>query len=95
MSHDAINSWVEKAMQSEDTAGDAARAPNGVQVIRRVQPSNKGKIIMEVAEKIWPSFMKLFAGVRDENDMVLQPAHVRGIALNVAQELVNKHQDAA
>ena len=47
---------------------------------------------MDIADKIWPSLMKLFSGVRDENGMLMQPAHVRGIALNVAQDLVNNNE---
>jgi len=54
----------------------------------------KGEIIMDMADRMWPSLMKLFAEVRDENGFLMQPAHVRGIALNVAQNLVNNKKTA-
>ena len=87
MAKDVIGHWVEKAK----TAGSDVQQAGGVQVIRR-EPKSKGEVIMDIADKIWPSLMKLFSGVRDENGMLMQPAHVRGIALNVAQDLVNNNE---
>lgn len=85
MSNDAINNWVERARQSADSAGDdAAPETGGVQVIRRVQPS-KGAVIMEFADKILPWVKHKLNGVRDNDGMLVQPATVRAIALNVAQ----------
>lgn len=89
MSSDMINDWVEKAKHS---ASDAhARPGKGVQVIKRVAPQQvRGNIIMELADKLYPWLVNMFDGVRDENGMLLQPARVRGIALNVAQDIVRE-----
>lgn len=94
MPHDSISHWVERAKNNASDNNDSAQRQNGVQVIRRT-PQTKGQVIMEVAEKIWPSFMKLFEGERDDRGVPFQPAHVRAIALNVAQKLVNDSKDAA
>ena len=85
MSPDAINSWIEKAKHADGTA-----KPAGIQVVRRAE--TRGNVIMEIADKIRPYLAKMFEGVRDEEGMLLQPAHIRGIALNVAQGIVNKQQ---
>lgn len=86
MGNDSINNWVANAK----TANTTTQGSNGVKVIRREVARTKGAIIMEVADKIWPHLMKMFEGVRDSNGFLLQPAHVRGIALNVAQDIVNE-----
>ena len=83
MSHDAINNWVANA-KSADKAG--AANPKAIKVVRATQ--SKGNLIMEVAEKLRPHLLKLFEGVRDTEGMLLQPARVRGIALNMAQSIV-------
>lgn len=89
MSTDSVNHWIEKAK-----AEAKAIAPvQGVKIIRREEPRTKGAVILEMAEKIKPWLAKMFEGVRDENNMVLQPAHVSGIALNVAQGIVNAQEE--
>jgi len=89
MTHDSISNWVEKAKNaSSDTAQN-----NGVQVIRREETKSKGSMIMDIAEKIRPFLMNMFNGIRDEKGMLYQPAHVRGIALNMAQDLLKIHED--
>jgi hypothetical protein len=88
MSHDAINSWVEKAKSEEDNT-DAA--PRQVQVVRRPEARGKGNVIMEVAEKLRPWIMKMLEGARDRSGMLVQPATVRAIALNVAQDILNTY----
>jgi hypothetical protein len=90
MSHDIINSWVEKA-KSADVAMPAVE---GVQVIRRANQS-RGSMIMEIAERIRPWLTEMFQSVRDENGMLVQPARVRGIALNVAQGIVKEQEQKA
>ncbi len=89
MASDNISSWVAKAKEGVVPPPVAA---SSVKVIKREQ--TRGNIIMDIAEKIYPWFLKMFDGVRDENGMVMQPAHVRGIALNVAQSII-KEQEAA
>lgn len=88
MSPDAMEFWLKKTQST--TAEPKAE---GIQVIRRIEIQSRGNIIMEVAEKIRPFLTKMFDGVRDDEGMLLQPAHIRGIALNVAQGLV-KNQEA-
>jgi hypothetical protein len=89
MSQEVINSWIKKAKSAEN----ATTRPAGVQVIKRVE--TRGNIIMEVAEKLRPYLAKMFEGIRDEEGLLLQPAHVRGIALNMAQELVKRQDNKA
>ena len=89
MSHDAINSWVEKA---KNQIGTQTESSNNVQVIKRMAPVTKGNIIMDLAEKLRPWLMTVFADLRDENGMLVQPARVRAIALNVAQDLVKQEE---
>jgi hypothetical protein len=84
MTNDIMNGWVKNAKSSHDAVKDGV-----VSIIRRDKLKTKGEIILDVADKIWPSMMKMFENVRDENGLLMQPAHVRGIALNVAQHLVN------
>jgi hypothetical protein len=91
MSEDIIGSWLEKAKQNEQ-GSDAS--PQGVRVVRRA-PQNRGSLIMEVAEKIRPWLIKMFEGVRDENGMLMQPAHIRAVALNVAQRIVVENEQKA
>ena len=87
MSHDAISNWVERA--KSNASGDDASEIGGVQVIRREQAHAKGNIIMSIAEILRPWLMKVYEGVRDNNGLLVQPATVRAIALNVAQDMVN------
>ncbi|MFO0389876.1 MAG: hypothetical protein ACK502_09210 [Alphaproteobacteria bacterium] len=91
MSQDVIGDWVEKAKQAEA----AAASPSGVRVIRRQETQSRGAQIMEIAEKLRPWFTKMFEGVRDENGMLVQPARIRGISLNVAQSLVQEQESQA
>lgn len=91
MSQDVISNWVEKAKMADT----AAASPSGVRVIRREETQNRGKIIMDIAEKLRPWLTKMFEGVRDENGMLVQPARIRGIALNVAQNLVKEQESQA
>lgn len=51
-----------------------------------------GNLIMSIAEAIRPWLMKMFEGARDENGMLVQPARVRAISLNVAQRLVKENK---
>ncbi len=95
MSHDAISNWVEKAKMSGEVSESAA-ASTGVQVIKRAPaPQSRGNAIMEIAEKIRPWLLKMFDGIRDENEMLIQPARVRAIALNVAQSIVIEQEKKA
>ena len=89
MSHDAINSWVENAKNGSRPA--VASSNQGVQVVKAKQPpKDLGSLILEVAERIFPSISKMLEGVRDNNGMLLQPAHIRAISLDVAQGVVKK-----
>ena len=89
MAHDMIGNWVEKAKSSETVANSGS----GVKVIRRELPASRGNMIMDIAERIRPFLMELFKGIRDKQGMLYQPAHVRGIALNMAQDLLKIHED--
>lgn len=51
-----------------------------------------GNPVLEIAERIYPWLLKMFDGIRGDDGMLLQPAHVRAISLNVAQRLVHKQQ---
>lgn len=96
MTRDPIGNWVEKAKSTNSEAAQGAGddvQTNGVRVIRREESKSKGGMIMEIAEKIRPFLMNMFHGIRDEKGMLYQPAHVRGIALNMAQDLLKMHED--
>ncbi len=88
MSHDAINSWVDKAKNPLPAAAKSA----AIQVVKRTQAEARGNLILDIAEKIRPYLLKMFEGVRDENGMLLQQAHVRGIALNMAQNIAKEQE---
>lgn len=83
MSHDAIASWVEKAKAGDADLPSAVRAKPAI----NDEYKTRGGTIIEIAEKIRPWLAQMFEGVRDENGMLVQPARIRGIALNVAQSL--------
>ncbi len=89
MSHDAINNWVDKAKNTIPPAvGNAA-----IQVVKRSESQMRGNMIMAIADKIRPYLLKMFEGVRDEHGMLVQQAHVRGIALNMAQTIVKNQEE--
>lgn len=88
MDNDAIENWIERAIKNE--ARDNS-SPAGLKVIKR-SAQTRGNLIMEIAEKLRPWLSKMFEGVRDENEMLVQPSRVRGIALNVAQQIVLEHE---
>ena len=90
MSNDAINNWVDKAKTSNIPPSVGAAA---IQVVRRSQSETRGNMILAIAEKIRPYLLKMFEGVHDGNGMLMQQAHVRGMALNMAQNIV-KEQEA-
>lgn len=91
MTKEPINSWVEKA-KSGSLAADV-QENSGVKVVRREATPSRGNRIMELADKLWPGLLELFEGVRDNSGMLLQPAHIRGIALNMAQDLIKKREN--
>lgn len=78
MPKDATNSWMEKT-----------KSPAGG---RLAAPVSKGQVILDMAEKLRPWLMNVFTGLRDENGMLLQPARIRAIALNVAQDIVMQQE---
>jgi hypothetical protein len=94
MAQDSITDWVAQAKQRSEaekyTAGN--RSPR---VIRNPKAPSTGEKIMEIAEKLRPWLAQMFEGVRDDNGMLVQPARVRGIALNVAQRIVQDSQKEA
>lgn len=90
MANEPIGSWVNKAKANQV----APSAPAGVNVVRREVPMTKGQMIMDLADKLWLGLPELFKDVRDRSGMLLQPAHLRGIALNMAQDLIRKQEDA-
>lgn len=92
MENELINAWIEKA---KDSAADARASTQGrgVAVVRRKK--TRGNVIIEIAEKIRPVLARLFEGARDENGMLVQPAHVRAIALNVAQDIIKEQEQKA
>jgi hypothetical protein len=89
MSQDTIGSWLEKAKSSQS---DESSSDSRIKVIRREEPVSKGNMIMAIAEKIRPHLMSFFDGVRDDEGILLQPAHIRGMALNMAQGLLRRHE---
>ncbi len=88
MSHDAINSWVDNAKKPIPAAAKSA----AIQVVTRAQEQARGNLIIDIAEKIRPYLVKMFEGVRDENGLLMQQAHVRGIALNMAQNIAKEQE---
>jgi len=88
MPNDSIGNWVEKAKSSETSKMQTS----GIKVIRREEPKTKGQIILMIADRMFPRLMAFFKDKRDESGMLLQPAHVRGIALNLAEVLVKNRE---
>lgn len=85
MNDDNIQHWVDRAKILEEMP----QPVNGVRVIRNNAPAkSKGQMIMEIANLLLPDFQKLLSGKRDRDGLVLQPAHIRGIALNYAEYYV-------
>lgn len=87
MSNDVISHWVEKAKLADGGALPAG----GVKVIRNTHKS-QGSSIIDIAEKLRPWLAKMFEGVRDENGMLVQPARIRGIALNLAHHIIKEQK---
>ena len=86
MANEMMSNWGE-------TAGGMFASPKtpNLKTGKQAQKS-KGNIIMEVAEMLRPWLMQKLEGMRDKNGMVAQPAHIRGIALNIAQRLLNEQE---
>ena len=93
MTQDMIGNWVEKARSSNDDSSDNSGNGSRIKVIRREEVMTRGNMIMDIAERIRPFLMELFTGIRDEDGMLYQPANVRGIALNMAQKVLKKHEE--
>jgi hypothetical protein len=91
MSHDSINSWVEKA---KNLALGDSEAHVGIRIIRNGHKKSASPI-MEIADRLRPWLLQMYAGVRDAHGMPVQPAHIRGLALNVAQDIVKGQQKKA
>lgn len=85
MTQDSMGNWAEKAKNAVQN--------DAVKVVRREQTKSKGNTIMEIAEKIRPFLMNLFQGVRDDQGMLYQPSHVRGFALNIAQDVLRMYEE--
>lgn len=75
------NSWVENSVGGAIPSAGAS-----------VYPESRGRLIMGVAEKIRPTLAKMFKNVRDDDGILLQPAHIRAIALNMAQSIVKEYE---
>ena len=89
MPNETIGNWVEKAKANAATHSDSTGTVN---VVRRAAAPTTGQMIMDMADKLWPGLMDLLKGAHDGSGLLLQPAHVRGIALNMAQTLVKKNE---
>lgn len=87
---DNINEWTKQAKASED---EGASSTGGVRVVRN-KPVHQsiGQIIMQVADKIRPHLSSLFEGSHNSDGMLVQPAHIRGLALEVAEWMVKEEQ---
>ena len=90
MNENGMQSWVSTAKANGENAANATD-DRSVRVVRRPPAQSIGNVIMEVAEKLRPHLMKLFEGEYDDKGLLLQPAHIRGIALDMAAGLVKKH----
>lgn len=53
----------------------------------------EGSKIMKIAEAIRPQLVEIFKNAKNSEGLPVQPATIRGIALNVAQNLVKKHSN--
>ncbi len=91
MPHDSISDWVTQAKKQAQPRSEHSSG-SSVRVIRNPKAPSTGEKIMEIAEKLRPWIAKMFEGVRDENGMLVQPSRVRGIALNVAQKIVQDEE---
>ena len=60
---------------------------------RRPVTQSRGSVILEIAERLRPWLMKMFEGVRDPHGNIMQPAHIRGIALNLAQRIIKEEEN--
>lgn len=59
-----------------------------VQNVIVVKAASKGSAIMRVADLLRPHIAAMLEGKRNKQGLLVQPAHVRAVALNVAQRLV-------
>ncbi|MDX1974451.1 MAG: hypothetical protein SFT92_02120 [Rickettsiales bacterium] len=86
MSQEVISEWVAKAKHAEKNPAPAVKrqAPKA--------PPSKGNIIMELAERLRPWIAKMFDGQHSNEGMLIQPAHIRAISLNVAQAIVQQNK---
>jgi len=89
MNENTINEWVGQAKAHENE--NVGASSTGVQVIRKHTPKSRGVLIMEVAEKLRPFLTQWLDGKYNDDGMLVQQAHIRGIAVNVAEGLVKKH----
>jgi hypothetical protein len=91
MDQDPISSWITKAADVKHAVENAVSGVNVIQ--RKHKPVSQGNMIIDLAEKLRPILMKMYSGVRDENEQLVQPARVRAISLNLAQSLVKEYNN--
>lgn len=90
--NDNINEWTQRAKAHESESDSSSVAHKRVKVIRKESAPSIGQLIMQVADKIRPHIAAMCDGVRDNGGMLLQPAHIRGIALEVAERMVKEER---
>ena len=86
MNEDGINKWVGHARANEN----ASDGNNGVKVIRNEPQKSRGTLIMEMADRLRPYLSQWFDGKYNDDGMLIQPAHVRGFAIEMAEHLVKQ-----
>lgn len=93
MGADSINEWVGNAKSAESKDISTKRtSKDGVKVVRNKEPQkSRGVMIMEIAEKLRPFLTKWFDGKYNNEGMLVQPAHIRGLALDMAEDLLKQH----
>ena len=94
MNEDNMSEWVNRAKATEsdnNSSGDV----RSVKVVRKEVPKNTGQLIMEMADKLRPYLTKWFDGKYNDDGMLIQPAHIRGFAIEMAENLIKKqyHND--
>lgn len=92
MNEETLNGWVEKA--KANASGADATVTSGVKVIRN-ETKSRGTVIMALADVLRPHISKWFDGKYNDEGMLIQPAHVRGFCIEMAERLYKQRYENA
>lgn len=92
MNGENFNEWVGRAKNNEKRVTPPSKNKKPLNVLRNEPQKSRGAMVMEIADKLLPSLSRWFSGKYSDEGMLIQPAHVRGLAIDMAEGLLKKQE---